>query len=344
MATYRDRDGRVQAIIRIKRGGVIVHQESQTFSSRERAEAWADRTEARIRKDGVEARKTAKTTLADMLTAYRKMRTAVKPLGRSTEYDLDMFERMLGDVPVDSLSSTVWTKFAQRRRSAGASPATLLHNLSVIRGVLNAARPLLGIDVDAESLKDTLAQLSVNGFIGKSASRDRRTSDAEIDALVQEFRRIAAYPSTVIPMHVIVPLAVAFPRRMGELCDMQWADYNAGIVTLRDTKHPQALRTENVPVPPKAQALIAELPRFDARMLPYKPDSVSAAFTRACERLKIHDLRFHDLRHEGICRLFESGLGIPEVALVSGHMTWTALKRYTHLTPSHVLEKMNEVA
>ncbi|TIN81271.1 tyrosine-type recombinase/integrase, partial [Mesorhizobium sp.] len=40
---------------------------------------------------------------------------------------------------------------------------------------------------------------------------------------------------------------------------------------------------------------------------------------------------FHDLRHEGISRLFELGWNIPHVAAVSGHRSWTNLKRYTHI-------------
>lgn len=62
---------------------------------------------------------------------------------------------------------------------------------------------------------------------------------------------------------------------------------------------------------------------------------------RACDRLKIPDLHLHDLRHDGISRLFESGLGIPEVSMISGHLSWENLKRYTHLRPADVLEKMN---
>src|SRR5215831_10607941 len=47
--------------------------------------------------------------------------------------------------------------------------------------------------------------------------------------------------------------------------------------------------------------------------------------------LGIDDLRFHDLRHEGISRLFEMGKTIPQAAAVSGHRSWTSLKRYTHI-------------
>jgi integrase len=47
--------------------------------------------------------------------------------------------------------------------------------------------------------------------------------------------------------------------------------------------------------------------------------------------LGIEDLRFHDLRHEGVTRLFETGLTIPQVAAVSGHRSWSSLQRYTHI-------------
>jgi integrase len=67
---------------------------------------------------------------------------------------------------------------------------------------------------------------------------------------------------------------------------------------------------------------------------PYSTDAISAAFARACKILGIEDLRFHDLRREGISRLFEVDRTIPQVAAVSGHRSWTSLKRYTHIRHS----------
>ena len=64
---------------------------------------------------------------------------------------------------------------------------------------------------------------------------------------------------------------------------------------------------------------------------PYNSKSISASFTRACKFLGIEDLRFHDLRHEGVSRLFEIGWDIPQVASVSGHRNWNSMRRYTHL-------------
>jgi integrase len=84
-------------------------------------------------------------------------------------------------------------------------------------------------------------------------------------------------------------------------------------------------------LPPEALAIIRSMPREAKEIFPYYTDAISAGFTRACKVLGIQDLRFHDLRHGGISRLFEMGRTIPQAAAVSGHRSWTSLKRYTHI-------------
>jgi len=54
---------------------------------------------------------------------------------------------------------------------------------------------------------------------------------------------------------------------------------------------------------------------------------------RQCRDLKIEDLHFRNLRHEGTSRLFEAGFSIEQVTLVTGHRDWKMLRRYTHLKP-----------
>lgn len=66
---------------------------------------------------------------------------------------------------------------------------------------------------------------------------------------------------------------------------------------------------------------------------PHHHKSAGTAFQRACKELKTDDLHFHDLRHEATSRLFEAGLTIEKVALVTGHRDWKMLRRYTNLSP-----------
>lgn len=80
-----------------------------------------------------------------------------------------------------------------------------------------------------------------------------------------------------------------------------------------------------------------------ARALEGAGPVVGTAFRRQCKGLKIEDLHFHDLRHEGTSRLFEAGFSIEQVALVTGHKDWKMLRRYTHLKPEtlHLQRKTN---
>ncbi len=83
--------------------------------------------------------------------------------------------------------------------------------------------------------------------------------------------------------------------------------------------------------PPEALRIALAMPRTHPSIFPYTTDAISAAFTRACAFLGIEDLHFHDLRHEGVSRLFEMGRTVPLAASVSGHRSWQSLQRYTHV-------------
>ncbi|MCS6515119.1 tyrosine-type recombinase/integrase, partial [Burkholderia thailandensis] len=65
--------------------------------------------------------------------------------------------------------------------------------------------------------------------------------------------------------------------------------------------------------------------------------TLQAAGTKGRELLT---LRWHDLRHEAASRLFEKGLHPLEVASITGHRSIQMLKRYTHIRPESLLDKI----
>jgi integrase len=71
-------------------------------------------------------------------------------------------------------------------------------------------------------------------------------------------------------------------------------------------------------------------------------DDISQDFATLTQALGLKNLRFHDLRHEAISRLFERGWSVAEVAAVSGHKTWTQLRRYTQIKPGHLVAKLDQ--
>lgn len=344
MPTVRQRGDKFQAIVRVKKGGVIVHQESRMFPTERLANDWGERLEAKIKAEGVPQRQLSVKTLGGLLKDYLDKLEEHKQVRRARAGELLQLSVEFDKIKLSELASTTFVEFAQRRRREGAGPSTVMHNLATLRAVLNAAKPMFGLDVTGTPVSEAIAALGRVGAVGKSKSRERRPTEDELARIDEEYRRIATYPSTHIPTGTIVKLAIELPRRLGELLDMRWVDYNrkARTIKLRDTKHPVNPRDELVPLSPQAMAILDSLPVIDERILPYKPESVSASFERITARLGIPDLRFHDLRHDGISRLFERGLSIQEVALISGHQSWAMLRRYTHLEAEQVARKLNK--
>jgi integrase len=73
---------------------------------------------------------------------------------------------------------------------------------------------------------------------------------------------------------------------------------------------------------------------------PYTPNALKLACNRLKNKGNIKDLHFHDFRHEAVSRLFEKGLSVPEVALISGHKDIRMLFRYTHLKAEDIVKKL----
>jgi len=183
------------------------------------------------------------------------------------------------------------------------------------------------------------------GLIGKSKQRTRRPTLDELDRLLTYFtdyhhRRANAPGKRPLPMVELVVFALFSARRQEEITSITWEDYNdtLGQIMVRDMKHPGEKTGNDVRVvlPDHALAMLRRKRRLDScgPIYPLNSKSISASFTRACAVLGIEDLHFHDLRHEGVSRLFEMGYTIPQAASVSGHRTWTSLKRYSHMEQS----------
>lgn len=136
-------------------------------------------------------------------------------------------------------------------------------------------------------------------------------------------------------MEPIILFAIETAMRLGEICGLRWEDVNHQdkTIIIRNRKHPTLKQgnDQEVPLLGTAYEIIQRMPKTDDLIFPFRADTISSIFPRACQELKIEDLRFHDLRHEGVSRLFEKGYAIEQVALVSGHRDWKMLARYTQI-------------
>lgn len=342
MPTIRKRGQSWQAQVRIKREGVVVFQTSASFATEREAKRWGIALEDRIAKEGVDVHYTQTVSVGKLVGAWLDYKTKTKksPVSRGIQHSVSaILKSPFADKPVGQLQAIDLSTWATELQGK-LNPSTIMHHLMVLRSAFVNSDAIVGFKANLAPIESAMATLKRSRVIAKSASREQRVTDDDLQRIITVFK---GKSNQVIPMWDYVLLAVALPRRREELLTMRWSDYDGKIVVLRDTKHPTEARVEYVPVPPLAKEIIDRQPRFEGeeRILPYKPESVSAAFQRAVRSVNLAHIRLHDLRHEGISRLFEQGLGIPEVSLISGHTSWAALRRYTNLRPLDVLEKLN---
>lgn len=322
---------------------------SKTFRLKSLAERWAREQHDLIDRGGTPTPRQdgASDTIGDLIKLHMDdMAEVGKPAQRSKEAALLRLQddRDIGQLQASHLTREKVIEFGRRRAKEGAGPATLSIDLSFIGTVLEHASAIYGYTVPTEPLRLGRTALLRLGLVGKATERDRRPTEDELKRLLAYFR---FRPRQVIPMDRIVKFAIANLMRQEEitriLCDD--LDRAASTILIRQRKHPREKATNDQVVPLisdtgfDAIALIEEQMEWlspQGAIFPYCPRSIGAAFRRGCMELQIHDLHFHDLRHEGISRLFEADWDIAQVAAVSGHRDWKMLQRYTHLRPSYI--------
>lgn len=330
---------------RIRRQGHLV---TRIFALKHDADVWAREQELAIDKGQTPTRGPIKTreTFADLVDLhFADLHELRRPIGRSKEAALLRLRDTLGRMKVSHITRDALVQFAKTRSKEGAGPVTIGIDISFIGTMLEHAAAVHGVPVPTEQVR--LARIALNrlGLIDKSAERDRRPTHDELDQIIAA---ADANPRQLIPLGRIVKFAVATSMRQDEICRVLWDDYNAREATLmiRQRKHPRQKHANDQVIPLVADtgfdptALVDEQGNRTGKrtgfIFPYDGRSVGAAFRRVCRNLGIQDLHFHDLRHEGISRLFEADWDIPQVAAVSGHRDWKMLQRYTHLRPSFV--------
>jgi integrase len=180
---------------------------------------------------------------------------------------------------------------------------------------------------------------------GKPDGRDRRLSGDE------EKRLLAAAQNSSRPwLKAAIIIAIETCLRQGELTGLIWDRVKLTSefphVDLPKTKNDRPRR-----VPLSARALSAFRTLKPKRapeqigplsVLPVETGrGIIHAFRDAVENKGFPDLRWHDLRHEGVSRLFElTDLRENEIMAISGHLTPAMLARYMHLRADRLGERL----
>ena len=316
------------AQILIKRKGAILHREALTFDRQQAAKAWLARRETELARPGALERR-PDPSLGEVIDRY--IAESKKEIGRTKAQVLRTIKTYdIAELACSKVTSADLIAFAQ---ALPVAPQTVQNYLSHLAAVFAVAKPAWGYPLDRQAIKDAFVVAKRLGVTAKGGKRDRRPTLDELDKLMEHFGGIASRRPRSAPMQRIVAFAIFSTRRQEEITRITWPDYDKTRVLVRDMKHPgdKAGNDTWCDLPPEAAAIIETMPRSKGAIFPYSTDAISAAFTRACKVLEINDLHFHDLRHDGVSRLFEMGKTIPQAAGVSGHRSWSSLKGYSHL-------------
>jgi integrase len=319
MATIRKLRNKWQAQVRLKG-----HKpQAKSFPFKSDAAAWARIIESEIQRGVFVDTSTAESmTVRQALERYldtlsgKKSERVERSTGRS-------IIASLGHVSLFNLSNQHLAEFRDDQLKL-VGPTTVVHRLSLLSKVLKIAYQEWSVPFP-KGIPNVRKPKRPNG-------RDRRLLDGEYELLLSAL-------SESVTVQRLVVLAVETAMRRGELVNVKWKNVDLKNKTLYIPETKTGV-PRSVPLSERAIALLNSIDGVGVFVFEIRPDSVSQSFERACKRVGIAGLRFHDLRHEATSRLFEKGLNTMEVATITGHKTLEMLNRYTHLRAEDLVVKI----
>jgi integrase len=275
------------------------------------------------------------TSLRDLMQRYLK---EVVPQHKGGDVESNRLRRIMRDEAfVDKKLAALSTEDLQdfiTDRLTEVAPSTVDRDLDVISQTLRYADDVWKIAAVESPFKGLRRPKYFN-------ERDRRLSADEEKGLIAAAR---ADENPFVEPAIVLALETAMRR--GELLELTAADINfeKRYAHLRDTKNG---RSRKVPLSTRAiqvlRSLIALADSDDSPLLNLSANALKIGFFRRVIPLAgIVDFHFHDLRHEAISRLAESGrFQLIELQAISGHRDTRMLLRYAHLCCGNLADKMD---
>lgn len=329
MATIRKLRGRWQAQVR-RRG---MKPRCKSFDTKIEAERWARDLEAQVDRFGAapDTKILETTTLGELLERYQR---EVSPTKRGSVQEIQRIDVLrrheLAYRTMIGLSQQDVASFRDERLRSVA-PSTAVRELAILSHVIEVAIRDWGLPLSRNVVK----------LVRRPVIRNERSRRLTGD---EEQRLLDGCEAGKIPfLKTLVILAIETGMRRGEILGLKWSDisHNRRVFTLAMTKNGSG---REVPLSQRAFQALSEWKSRGAidqsTIFPMKAGTLEQAWRRLLARSNVKALRFHDLRHEGVSRLFERGLNMIEVSSISGHKELRMLKRYTHLSADDLVGRL----
>lgn len=324
MATIRHLPNKTwQAIIRRKG----YPKQYKTFPSKLEATQWARSVETEFdRGRSIDFTQADRITLEEIIDDYVSTFQLKNDANFRREYSrLKIIKKHLGRYCLSRINTEKIALFRDLRLADGRSPATVVKDINTLSKLLKIAKNDWNI-----YLAHNPTQNLIKPKIG--LNRVRRLTPAEENTLIKK---------STYPMQAVIIFAIETAMRLGEILSLRWSDINNDVALLRHTKNGEA---RYVPFNTKVKYLLKKQPRnIEDDQVFYHWKTVSgfeSSWQKFKKREGLVDLRFHDLRHEAISRMFEKGLNHMEVSSISGHKSLLILRKYNHYQYEFLQKKL----
>ncbi len=325
MATITKRgDGQWQAKIR-KKG---YKPRSKTFSIKAQAGKWSRLVESEMDRGVFLSSNEAENTIfSELIARYKKEVFPEKKSQQDLLSRMNTIESALGHLSLASITPLTIKEYRDYRLET-VSSGSVRKELSFISVLLTLCQKEWDIYLPRGNPVSSIRIPPPN------KARNRRLESNEEEIIMEAAREYGG------PIADIIQIAINTAMRRSEIAALNWKNINLEnkTATLFDTKNGE---DRTIPFNTTVISILQKTPRnISSSVYSIKPDSISQAFERICDRAGIKNLRFHDLRHEATSRFFEMGLNIMEVAAITGHKDLAMLKRYTHLRAEDLARKL----
>lgn len=373
MATKRPRGSSWEFVVRRK--GVLDKPVYLTFADEAEGDAYCARLEALLDRgivpDELRRQTGGIVTIADAIDGYQAAH-AVKP---SDDDILRIQRERVGAVRIASLDYAWVEAWVQKmKREQALAPSTIRHHVGALARCLDwlarkhperfPGNPLRLLPKGYASYNehDAIAVRAVGDDAPEDEERDRRLQPGEEEAIRKilagekpEGRQRPLELKERAALVTLFDLALETSMRLSEMYTLSWAqvDFAGRTIYLDKTKNGSKRQVPMTSVAlrvlsayrPEAERVGLVFPWWDGqqtRLSRRRTTSLlSRQFARIFDAAGCVDLRFHDLRHEGISRLYErTTLESTVIRKMVGHMSSRAHDRYLNLRASTVADRL----
>lgn len=340
VASIRQRkSGSWEIIIRRKNLPKPIYASADTY---EKALSWANMVEAQL-DAGIVPKEFAAPAGRSLWTVGKWLGTysdTASP-SKSDRPLLPIITRDIGQLNLAQLSSRNLGDWISDMKQRRLTPGSIKKRVGALARSLDIAvhREIISANVVRSLPRNYAAYTDADGPAVEDSSRDRRLEPGEEERIRVTLKGDGDWER-------LFTLALETAMRLRELYTLttDQVDISKRTIFLEKTKNGDK---RQIPLSSVALKALKNIPSSgqifpwhtgDLRLTTMK---LSRQFAVIAEKSGCHDLRFHDLRHEATCRIYErTSLTDLQISLITGHRDPRMLRRYSNLRGSDLASKM----